>query len=107
MKALTEELAGVKEKHLKLIERRKERWREDERLTSAFVRTENELRQHERDLASMMDRVRVALVFVFALTELSESRILAQGYAIVIRRGASFSLFQTNSNFNMVQDEMT
>lgn len=62
VKTLTEELAGVKEKHSELIEKRKELWREDARLTSTVAHAENELRQHERDLASMMDKVRKASV---------------------------------------------
>ena len=78
VKALTEELAGVTEKHSKLIKKRKELWREDARLTSTVGHAENELQQHERDLASMMDKVRAVLIPVFDLTEPSEFRILAQ-----------------------------
>ncbi|KAL5530813.1 SMC3 [Sanghuangporus sanghuang] len=55
-KELTEELSKVKEKHAELLEKRKELWREDARLTSTVGHAENELRQHERDLASMMDK---------------------------------------------------
>ncbi|EJD00759.1 structural maintenance of chromosome protein 3 [Fomitiporia mediterranea MF3/22] len=53
---LSEELSKVKDKHAELLEKRKELWREDARLTSTTGHAENELRQHERDLASMMDK---------------------------------------------------
>ena len=56
MRLISEELTKVKEKHSELLERRKELWREDARLTSTTGHAENELRQHERDLASMMDK---------------------------------------------------
>ena len=56
VKQITEELSGVKEKHSELIEKRKEMWREDARLTNTVSHAENELRQHERELASMMDK---------------------------------------------------
>ena len=38
-------------------------WREDARLTSTAGHAENELRQHERDLASMMDKVFIIFEF--------------------------------------------
>lgn len=57
VRSISEELTKVKEKHSELLERRKELWREDARLTSTTGHAENELRQHERDLASMMDKV--------------------------------------------------
>lgn len=56
-KQLGEELAGVKEEHGKLVEKRKELWREDARLTNTVGHAENELRTAERNLASMMDKV--------------------------------------------------
>ncbi|KAH8115688.1 structural maintenance of chromosome protein 3 [Phellopilus nigrolimitatus] len=56
VRQITEELSGVKEKHAELLEKRKELWREDARLTNTVGHAENELRQHERDLASMMDK---------------------------------------------------
>ena len=51
----------MKEKHCELIETR-ELWREDVRLTSAVRHAENELRQHERDLASTTNKARNLLV---------------------------------------------
>ena len=78
VKALTEDLAGVKEKHFEPIERRKDLWREDAGLTSTIGHAENELRQHERDLVSTVEKVRALLVSVLGLTELSEFRIPAQ-----------------------------
>lgn len=59
---LAEELAEVKEEHGKLVEQRKELWREDARLTNTVGHAENELRSAERNLASMMDKVSLLLV---------------------------------------------
>ncbi|KAI5116767.1 hypothetical protein M0805_004984 [Coniferiporia weirii] len=56
VRQISDELAGVREKHAELLEKRKELWREDARLTNTAGHAENELRQHERDLASMMDK---------------------------------------------------
>ncbi len=56
-KEIGDELAGVKEKHAELVERRKELWREDARLTSTVGNAEDELRTAERNLAGMMDKV--------------------------------------------------
>ena len=54
MKALTEELVGVKEKRSdsEITEKREELLQEDARLTSTVGYAEHELRQHEWDLAS-------------------------------------------------------
>lgn len=56
VRQISDELSGVKEKHSELVEKRKELWREDARLTNTVGHAENELRQHERELASMMDK---------------------------------------------------
>ena len=64
VRTIGEELTGIKEKHSELVEKRKELWREDARLTNTVTHAENELRQHERDLASMMDKVNInSLIF--------------------------------------------
>ena len=57
VRRISEELTQIREKHAELLEKRKELWREDARLTNTVGHAENELRQHERDLASMMDKV--------------------------------------------------
>lgn len=56
VRQISDELSEVKGKHSELVEKRKELWREDARLTNTVGHAENELRQHERELASMMDK---------------------------------------------------
>lgn len=63
VRQISEELTQVREKHAELLEKRKELWREDARLTNTVGHAENELRQHERDLASMMDKVIITYCF--------------------------------------------
>ncbi|EMD37508.1 hypothetical protein CERSUDRAFT_114149 [Gelatoporia subvermispora B] len=53
---LGEEIARLKGEHLDLTERRKELWREDARLDNTVNHESNELRNAERNLASMMDK---------------------------------------------------
>ncbi|KAH8102754.1 hypothetical protein DFH11DRAFT_1659775 [Phellopilus nigrolimitatus] len=60
VRQITEELSGIKEKYAELLEKRKELWGEDARLTNTVGYARNELRQHERDLGSMMDNVCVS-----------------------------------------------
>ncbi|KAJ3769491.1 hypothetical protein FB446DRAFT_216385 [Lentinula raphanica] len=53
---LSEQTSGLREQHLKLIEERKDLWREDTKLESLVGRAADEMRTAERQLASMMDK---------------------------------------------------
>lgn len=54
-----EEAAQAKDEHAEMVERRKGLWREDTKLDSLVSRAGEELRSAERQLAGMMDKVRV------------------------------------------------
>ena len=57
VKSLTENIAGLKEKQAELTEKRKDMWREDTKLDSLVSRAASELKNAERALAGMMDKV--------------------------------------------------
>ena len=59
-KEISENLAGLKEEHTKLTERRKDLWREDSKVDNLVSRASDELRTAERALAGMMDKVSFA-----------------------------------------------
>ena len=59
-KEISENLAGLKEEHTKLTERRKDLWREDSKVDNLVSRASDELRTAERALADMMDKVSFA-----------------------------------------------
>lgn len=55
---LSEQSSGLREQHSTLVEERKDLWREDTKLESLVGRAADEMRTAERQLASMMDKVR-------------------------------------------------
>lgn len=57
-KELGENIARLRDEHAEMSERRKELWREETKLKSMVDSEADELRQAERTLASMMDKVR-------------------------------------------------
>ena len=59
-KEISENLAGLKEEHTKVTERRKDLWREDSKVDNLVSRASDELRTAERALAGMMDKVSFA-----------------------------------------------
>ena len=59
-KETSENLAGLKEEHTKLTERRKDLWREDSKVVNLVSRASDELRTVERALAGMMNKVSFA-----------------------------------------------
>jgi structural maintenance of chromosome 3 (chondroitin sulfate proteoglycan 6) len=60
VKALSTQIATLKNESAELTERRKELWREETKLASQTSHAVEERRSAERNLASMMDKVRVA-----------------------------------------------
>lgn len=58
---LLAQIAALKNEASDLTEQRKELWREDTKLQSLVTHASEELRTHERSLASMMDKVREPL----------------------------------------------
>ncbi len=60
-KQLAEQLAGLKDEHAELTEKRKDLWREETKLKSLVDSEADELRSAERSLASMMDKVSTGL----------------------------------------------
>ena len=62
-KEISENLAGLKEEHTKLTERRKDLWREDSKVDNLVSRASDEMRTAERALAGIMDKVSCMLAF--------------------------------------------
>lgn len=62
-KEISENLAGLKDQHTELTERRKDLWREDSKVDSLVSRASDELRTAERALAGMMDKVSCTFLF--------------------------------------------
>ena len=58
VRELGENIASLRDEHAEMSERRKELWREETKLKSLVDNEADELRQAERTLASMMDKVR-------------------------------------------------
>ncbi|KAK4703751.1 structural maintenance of chromosome 3 (chondroitin sulfate proteoglycan 6), partial [Phenoliferia sp. Uapishka_3] len=67
LKRLNEELAEIREEEAEKIEQRKGLWKQDARLESQVKHARDECKNKERDLFTMMDRVRL----VFPSTSLS------------------------------------
>ncbi len=62
---LAEDIRQLKEQHAELSEQRKDKWREDTKLESLVARASDQLRNAERDLAGMMDKVSINVILVF------------------------------------------
>jgi structural maintenance of chromosome 3 (chondroitin sulfate proteoglycan 6) len=58
VKDLAEQSVALKERQTELTEKRKDLWREDTKLDSLLRHANDELKTAERNLASMMDKVR-------------------------------------------------
>jgi structural maintenance of chromosome 3 (chondroitin sulfate proteoglycan 6) len=71
VKELGEQLVALKDEQSDLIERRKELWREDTKLSSLVSHAKEELRSAENNLASMMDKVCSFLWFPLVLEMLT------------------------------------
>lgn len=82
-KEISENLAGLKEDHTKLTERRKDLWREDSKVDNLVSRASDELRTAERALAGMMDKVSCMILFRSQL--IIYGRILAKVFGLLIK----------------------
>jgi structural maintenance of chromosome 3 (chondroitin sulfate proteoglycan 6) len=82
-KEISENLAGLKEEHTKLTERRKDLWREDSKVDNLVSRASDELRTAERALAGMMDKVSYMILFYSQLT--IDARILAKVFGLLTK----------------------
>jgi len=66
---LAHQVAGLREKHAELVEERKDKWREDTKLESLVGRATEELRNAERALAGMMDKVCLVSPYLYITDE--------------------------------------
>jgi structural maintenance of chromosome 3 (chondroitin sulfate proteoglycan 6) len=85
-KEISENLAGLKEEHTNLTEKRKDLWREDSKVDNLVSRASDELRTAERALAGMMDKVSCACsVLYYESIIMIDGRILAKVFGLLTK----------------------
>ena len=82
-KEISENLAGFKDQHTELTERRKDLWREDSKVDSLVSRASDEMRTAERALAGMMDKVSTHVSVFFQSQLIINGRILAKVFGLL------------------------
>jgi structural maintenance of chromosome 3 (chondroitin sulfate proteoglycan 6) len=79
VKDLGEQIVELKDEQSELIERRKELWREDTKLSSLVSHASDERRSAENNLASMMDKVPCFLLSSSFTRKLNLNGVLGHG----------------------------
>lgn len=79
VKDLGEQIVELKDEQSELIERRKELWREDTKLSSLVSHASDERRSAENNLASMMDKVPCFLLSFCFTRKLNLNGVLGHG----------------------------
>jgi structural maintenance of chromosome 3 (chondroitin sulfate proteoglycan 6) len=110
VKELADRSVALKEKQTELMEQRKDLWREDSKLDSLLRHANDELKTAERNLASMMDKVRSHLLKVSLKAHLIQQDTgmglravdkIAERHALDGVYGPLYRLFEvTDQNFN-------